>query len=319
MKKLFFVSLTIIIFILFTSSIFFFRKQEKHIVRIGYLPIAACLPYFIGDEMGYFTEENLEVKPIRFETSQQQMDALLQGQIDVITSTATAIGLLVQEKSPNQFKVFGVNTNGTKNALDVLIVKKDSNIKSVKDLKSKKVGSFPGIQALTLLKKYFRENGLDPDKDVQIQEMKQDLHLQALDSGQVDAVLTYEPNATIGRQKGISRILVSGPFAIVTVDPAPTGIFAVSKSYIDKNPQAVKRLIEAFNKSMEYANNNQPEARKILPKFFPIEENIATDMPLPRFDYLQTLDKEAFQKLADVLFTEGILKNRIEVNSFLFD
>lgn len=316
MKKIT-ITIVAIIIILVVGSIYFFQPREKAVVRVGYLPITACLPYFVGEEMGYFSKQGLDIKPVRFETSQQMMDGLLQGQVDVITSAASAVGLLVQEKSPDQFKVFGVNTNGTDNPLEVLLVKANSNIKTAQDLKGKKIGSFPGVQALTLLKKYLRDNGIDPSKDVQIQEMKQDLHLQALDSGQVDAVLTYEPNATIGEQNGISKILTKAPFSQVTVDPTPTGIFAISKSYLDANPKIAQKIIMAFDEAMNYANNNQVEARKVLTKFVPIEQNISTLVPISHFETLATLDKNSFQKFADILFAEKVLTKQPDVRAFL--
>ena len=316
MKKPLTISLIAVAFILVIGSIYFFQPKEKAVVRVGYLPITACLPYFVGEDMGYFSKQGLEIKPIRFETSQQMMDGLLQGQVDVITSAASAVGLLVQEKSPDQFRVFGVNTNGTENPLDVLIVKTNSNIKTIQDLKGKKIGSFPGVQALILLKKFLNANGLSQN-DVQIQEMKQDLHLQALDSGQVDAVLTYEPNATIGAQKGISKVLIKAPFAQVSVDPYPTGIFAISKSYLEANPQVAQKIIMAFDQSMNYANNNQVEARKVLTKFVPVEQSIATLVPISHFETLATMDKNSFQKFADILFAEKVLTKQSDVNAFL--
>ena len=317
MKKPLTISLIAVALILVIGSIYFFQPKEKAVVRVGYLPITACLPYFVGEEMGYFSKQGLEIKAVRFETSQQMMDGLLQGQVDVITSAASAVGLLVQEKSPDQFKVFGVNTNGTNNPLDVLLVKASSSIKTVQDLKGKKIGSFPGVQALTLLKKYLLANGLDPSRDVQIQEMKQDLHLQALDSGQVDAVLTYEPNATIGEQKGISKVLTKAPFAQVSVDPYPTGIFSISKSYLETNPQVAQKIITAFDQSMNYANNNQVEARKVLTKFVPIEQNITTLVPISHFETLATMDKNSFQKFADILFAEKVLTKQPDISAFL--
>lgn len=317
MKKPLTISVLAIVLILVVGGIYFFQPRDKAVVRVGYLPITACLPYFVGKEIGYFSKQGLEIKPVRFETSQQMMDGLLQGQVDVITSAASAVGLLVQEKSPDQFKVFGLNTNGTSNPLDVLLVKVNSNIKTIQDLKGKKVGSFPGVQALTLLKKYLLTNGLDPSRDVQIQEMKQDLHLQALDSGQVDAVLTYEPNATIGEQKGISKVLTKAPFAQVSVDPYPTGVFAISKSYLEANPQIAQKIITAFDQSMNYTNNNQVEVRKILTKFVPVEQNIATLVPISHFETLTTMDKDSFQKFADILFAEKVLTKQPDVSAFL--
>ncbi len=316
MKKPIATTIFLIMLILVVGSLYFFQSKEKALIRVGYLPITACLPYFVGEEMGYFSNQGLEIKPVRFETSQQMMDGLLQGQVDVITSAASAVGLLVQEKSPDQFKVFAVNTNGSENPLDVLIVKTSSNIKTVQDLKGKKIGSFPGVQASTLLKKFLSVNGLNKN-DVQIQEMKQDLHLQALDSGQVDAVLTYEPNVTIGAQKGISKILVKAPFAQVSVNPYPTGIFAISKSYLEANPQTTQKIITAFEEAMNYANNNQVEARKILTKFVPIEESITSVVSISKFETLATMDKTSFQKFADVLFSEKVLTKQPNIDAFL--
>lgn len=314
----------LIIAVLVVGGIWYFasnnqqKTSEATKINIGYLPITACLPYFVGQGQGYFASEGLNVEPVRFETSQQMMDALLQGQIDVITSVASAVGLLAEEKNPGKFKVFGMNTNGTANPLDVLIVKIDSNINNVKDLKGKKIGSFPGIYATTMLKKYLRDNGLNPDKDVLIQEMKQDLHLQALASGQIDAVLTFEPNATIGEQKKISKTLIKAPFAIASVDPTPSGLFAISKAFIDTNPQGTEKLIRAFDKSMQYVNDNQVEAKKIMPKYFPIDEGVATMVPIPHFDILATINKDEFQKFTAVLFEEGVIKKSPNLSNFLY-
>ncbi len=293
------------------------RPKEKAIIRVGYLPITACMYYFVGEQQGYFESQGLEIKPVRFESSQQEMDALLQGRIDVASSVAATVGLIVQEKSPDQFKVFGLNANGVDNPLDVLIVKADSKIQTIQGLKGKKIGSFPGVQALTLLKRYLRTNGLDPDRDVQIQEMKQDLHLAALDSGQVDAVLTYEPNVTIAEQKGISRILVKAPLAQASANPGPTGVFAISAKYLSSHPKDAQKLVTAFNQSIDYSNRNQPEARKVLSKFAAIDQDIAAKVPLPHFETVASMDKRSFQKFADVLYKEKVLKKQPDINAFL--
>ena len=60
MKKPLTISLIAVAFILVIGSIYFFQPKEKAVVRVGYLPITACLPYFVGEEMGYFSKQGLQ-------------------------------------------------------------------------------------------------------------------------------------------------------------------------------------------------------------------------------------------------------------------
>lgn len=254
---------------------------------------------------------------VRFDSSQLMMDALLQQKIDAVTSVASAVGLLIEEKKAGEMKVFAVNTNGSPNPLDVLLVKKESDIQTVRGLKGKRIGSFPGVQAVTLLKKYLRSQSLDPGKDVQIQEIKQELHLQALAANQIDAALSYEPTATVGEQKDIARILVAAPFASISVDPYPTGMFAVSRDLIEQKPELTRKLVNAFTEAMRYTNDHQSEARELLPTFTAIEEDIAASVPLPDFNAMREIDMRALQQFADGLFEEGVLKQKPEVANLI--
>lgn len=318
MKKFLIPSLVVLVVILVIGAIYFIRPKKKETVRVGYLPITASLPLFVGQEQNFFAKQGIEVTPVKFEASNTMSDALLQGQIDVETSAASTVAFLVEEKTPGKFKVFGDNTNGTQDPLSALLVKSDSKINSISDLKGKKIGSFPGVQAVTLLKRYLKMNGLDPEKDVQIQEMKQDLQLQSLTSGQIDAVLSYEPNPTIAIANGSAKAIVVDVLSRASVDPYPTGVFAFSQSFINKNPAVAKRFVKAFDKSMDYSNANQMTTRSYLPKFMPIDENTSQNVPLPHFETLKNLDISGMQKLANVFFEEGVLKKQPVVSDFLY-
>ena len=111
--------------------------------------------------------------------------------------------------------------------------------------------------------------------------------------------------------------MIKAPFAQVSVNPYPTGIFAISKSYLETNPQTAQKIITAFDQSMNYVNNNQVEARKVLTKFVPIEQNITTLVPISHFETLATMDKNSFQEFADILFSEKVLTKQPDVSVFL--
>ena len=73
----------ILIIILILVGVLFFsqNKENREVIRIGYLPITASLPLFIAQEKGYFTEQGLNVELVKFETSNQVIDSLVREDI----------------------------------------------------------------------------------------------------------------------------------------------------------------------------------------------------------------------------------------------
>lgn len=60
--------------------------SEPEPVKVVILPYTSYGPFFIAQEEGYFTEENLSVEFVRFESGTAPMPLLIQGDIDVLGS-----------------------------------------------------------------------------------------------------------------------------------------------------------------------------------------------------------------------------------------
>src|SRR3972149_6635849 len=108
----------------------------------------------------------------------------------------------IEQNSPGQFKIYIINAITDAAFPDYILVKKVSKINSLLDLKGKKIGTYPGSTILTytkvILKHFF-----DPDEDISIIQLKPELQLQALEAGQVDAIFTLEPIASLGIVRGV--------------------------------------------------------------------------------------------------------------------
>lgn len=287
-------------------------------IRVGYLAITSALPLFVGIQNGYFNEVGIDVEPIKFESSNQILDALAAGSIDASVSTASTTSLVVEEKSPGLYKVFGVNANSVGRNLEVLLVRASSSISKPLDLRGRKIGTFPGTLTVVMLKRYLREEGLS-ENETTIIELPSNLHLQALESGRVDAVLTYEPTGTIGVSGGVARVLVKAPFARKILNPWPGGFFMVSTAYLKKNGDAGKKLAASFDKSAGFIRNNETEARRLLTKFMPIREEIAMQVPLTTYWKKKEIDVSQLQRFADIFLEEGALTKKIDVRSVILD
>ncbi|KAG1077480.1 hypothetical protein G6F40_017067 [Rhizopus arrhizus] len=85
---------------------------------------------------------------------------MLAGRADGSANGTGSANLAIGEiASPGLFKIFASTPSNAKNVLDEFIVAKDSPIKSIADLKGKKVGSGPGIQNATLAKAVLERAG----------------------------------------------------------------------------------------------------------------------------------------------------------------
>src|SRR3989344_3642698 len=198
----------------YTATSYNEKSPERQDVKIAYLPVTWALPFYLAIEKGYFVAEGIEVEPIKFDSPNLILNAIVSGQVDFgATSTATGIAAIADHANPGKLKIFAVGGSSTavSDAINEgLIVAKDSTIVSISDLRGKKVGILPSIQWRTIARHIFAQNGLS-EKDVTLVELAPGLHVQALQVGQVDALLTIEPMLTVAEKSGISRNLVDAP------------------------------------------------------------------------------------------------------------
>src|SRR5512139_1354683 len=183
--------------------------QEE--VKIGYLTLVMSLPTFVALEKGYFQEQGLKVTATPFKSGTLIVDALVGGRIDVNAGSAVVAHWLAEQNLPGTFKVFAVyGPIEPKDNTFILAVAKDSPMKEMKDLKGKRVATFPGIASLILAKAVLRPY-FDPEKEATLIEIPPGNIVQALASGQIDAYFTPEPFGMIAVARGVGRYLVEHP------------------------------------------------------------------------------------------------------------
>jgi len=124
-------------------------SEEK--VKIGYLRIQISLPTFVAVERGLFEQAGLKVELTPFESGTLIISALMAGRIDANCCSAITGFWFAEQSTPDQFKIFlAYGTPSLKNPSFVAIVKNDSPLKQLKDLKGKRVGTHPGASSVEL-------------------------------------------------------------------------------------------------------------------------------------------------------------------------
>ena len=233
-------------------------------IRLGYFPNLTHATAIVGVENGIFAsklgDDTLETS--LFSAGQAAVEALFSGALD-----ATYIG-------PNPTITAYAKSNGdavrvisgATSAGAALVVSSDIN--SAADLKGKKVASpqLSGTQDVAL-RWWLKENGLKTDPqgggDVSIVPQDNAATLEAFKSGSIAGAWVPEPWATRLVQEGGGKVLVDerslwpgGQFV--------TTQLVVRTEFLNKHPDAVRRLIEGQVAANEFVNANPEQSQKIV-------------------------------------------------------
>ncbi|MCC8392572.1 ABC transporter substrate-binding protein [Paraburkholderia sp. MMS20-SJTR3] len=292
-------------------------------IRVGFWPVASGLPFYAAVEKGYFKEVGLDVEAQKFASAQQVMEAMLAGRSDG-SANGTASGVLGigEIAQPGLLKIFCTNPTNARFVLDEFLVAKDSPIKTIADLKGKRVACGPGVQNVLLAKTVLERAGAGK---MTVTELPIGQHVAALAAGQVDGVYTLEPTGTVGRIHGTTRALEVGVIArYVLGDPmAPWhgGAASLTSEFIKKNPDVAKRYMAAYRRGVELVQKNPAEARKYLTGYTAIEGALTAEVPMSDYmfyDQFKSADIAYFQKFYDLFTEKGIYSKRVDVASLIY-
>ena len=308
-------ALIVMILLLMTAGTAF--SEEK--VKIGYLRIVTSLPTFVAAEKGLFEQAGLKVELTPFESGTIIISALMAGRIDANCSSATTGYWFAEQSTPDQFKIFlAYGTPSRKNPTFVAIVKKDSPLKDLKDLKGKRVGTYPGASSVELARAIIRTQ-MNPE-GVIFQEVPPTILISALAAGQIDAFFAPEPVGMIAISQGIGRHLVEEPLGLLGLEKGFAGAaFGFSAQFIKQNPMLAKKVKALYYKAVDLIDKDRNAVRPLLPKYTGLSETIAMKIPLQSWMKVETLDKEATQQYFDLLYKEGAYKKRVDTTKLYYE
>lgn len=307
--------LIVIILLVVTAGAAF--SEEK--VKIGYLRLTISFPTFVAAEKGLFEQEGVKVELIPFESGTLIIDALMTGRIDANCSSAITGFWFAAQGAPDRFKIFLVyGWTGRKSRTFVAIVKKDSPLKDLKDLKGKRVGTYPGATSVAWARAIIRTQ-MDPEGIV-FQEVPPTVLISALAAGQIDAFFAPEPMGMIAISQGIGRHLVEEPMGLLGLERGiATAGFGFSSQFLKENPGLAKKVKGIYYKAVDLIDKDVTAYRPLLTKYLGLPDWVAMNVPLTKWMKIETFDKEATQQCFDLLYREGAYKKKIDTTKLYYE
>jgi NitT/TauT family transport system substrate-binding protein len=230
---------------------------DSFTLPVGFVPNVQFAPFYVGLEKGFFSEQRIDL----------QMDHSMETDtVALVGADKLPFGICSGEQvllGLNQGLSLKYILNWYQRYPVGIVSLADANIKSVTDLKGKKVGipvlsgaSYIGLEALLL------ENQMK-DQDLKLESIGYS-QVEMLASGKIDAAVIYVANEPVQLQLlGYSTDLIRVSDSISMIG---NGLITNEKT-LKENPDLVKRMAAALVKSIEYTEANPDESYEICKKY----------------------------------------------------
>ncbi|MDR1163621.1 MAG: sulfonate ABC transporter substrate-binding protein [Candidatus Accumulibacter sp.] len=193
---------------------------------------------------------------------------------------------------------------------EAIVVKKDSAIKTVAELKGKKVALNKGSNVHYLLVKQLEKAGLRY-LDIDVSFLPPADARAAFERGSVDAWVIWDPFLAAAQKQLGARVLADGKGAVNN-----TSFYLASRAYAEKNPKVIDVVLEELARLDEWARNNRKDVAALLGSYIGIEKSIA-ELSVSHNSYgVKPIDDtvlEQQQQIADTFFDLKLIPKAVKV------
>jgi NitT/TauT family transport system substrate-binding protein len=293
--------------------------EEGIKLKVGYLPISAALPLFVSLEHGLFNEQGISVEPVKYQNGALMAEDVITGRVSAACPGPADVYLVKEVESSGRFKIYLQTAYTPTNFIYSIMVRKDSSIKKLEDLRGKKIGVFPGVTNKLLLEILLQQKfGWTPDKDFRVQGISASLQLDALETGEYDAICPLEPMGTIGTFRTDLKMIDRGPIEKDVLNPLYITLHALSTKAMKENPEQLRKFVTAMEKAVSLIRDSEQANRALLPKYTSLTLEQARLTPIGECYKISEASRLDFQKLSDLLTNEGVLSRSVDVNTLYY-
>jgi NitT/TauT family transport system substrate-binding protein len=254
-------------------------SAQKIPVRSSYVPAVPGLAAWVAQEKGFFLAQGLDVSLVALQNVAlvpgsvgKQLDIGLATIVDLIKGASA--GLNVAAVTGGHLEVVGSTTN-------MLIARKDSGIKTIKDIAGRRVAA-PSLGAIlhVALLHWMIKEGMDINSIRTIEVPFSNMG-DAMAAGNVDVALGAQP--FVDRMIAAGNVPLGNP-VLQVASPALATLWIADRAWAEQNQAAIVKWSIALLQAKEFIANNPQEAREVLAKYTKLPPSVVQSLPLPYFE-----------------------------------
>lgn len=280
--------------------------EELRLDYAYYSPTSLVLRHFGWLEEA-FKAEGTRVKWVLSAGSNRALEYLNANSIDIGSSAGLAALLAKANGTPIKTPYIYSRPEWT-----ALVVPKNSPIRTLADLKGKKVAATKGTDPYLFLLRSLQSVGLRRN-DIEHVALQHADGRAALEQGRVDAWAGLDPHMAAAELEGGARLLYRN------VSFNTYGFLNVREDFLAKYPQQTARVIAAYEKARLWTRANPSEAAKILASEAKVSLPVALLQVKLRSDFSNPQPSnehlKALQLAAPILREEALVKPGTDLNA----
>jgi NitT/TauT family transport system substrate-binding protein len=236
-------------------------------LRVGYLPVTGHAKFFIAQEEGFFKDEGLNVQLTEFTNSADGLAALRADKLD-LGAFGTTAPLVHIAKGADIAIIGGVMGE---DAAIVVTPANENVIKSISDLKGKKVATVRLATGDAVVRGALNDAGINWKTDLQIFELKSPVAvLEAVKSGQVDAGVVWGPHDLRAEEQGLKVVIRSG-----SLQPGhPCCRLTVHAQDAQARRVVWQHFVRAILRAEKFANDNHQKTVDDIAKYLKLDRGL---------------------------------------------
>jgi NitT/TauT family transport system substrate-binding protein len=297
-------------------------KKEVKDIKIGYLNVMDDAQAMVAYDAKLYEKNGLNVKMQAFESGTDLIKAMVGGDVDAgilgftnaVTWASKGAGL----------KVVG----GAQMGFHSILVRNDSGINKVEDLKGKRLGSQKaGSTADTVLTGVTLKNAKLTKEDLKMVYVEPAQAIQSLAGGAIDAAFVFEPYDKIATK----TMPVKQIYEVGKEWPFPCMVVITTDNVLKKNREGVNRMLDAQKEAIDLLQKDSQKAADLITKRFIEGETVKTDKGDVKATTIikESIDSQKFnwdfnadhikrmQEIADLLLEQKALDKSVKVDDIL--
>jgi sulfonate transport system substrate-binding protein len=268
-------------------------------IKQGMLNVPALSPlWLLPDEA---KKHGIEIEIVMFQRFADARTALVSGDIQLTAFGPQDISLALGQGAKTLMGVAGVGSGN-----DCLLVRKGEDIKNWKAVADKRIGVGAGSISWLKFAASVQENGLQYNKLKIVNIVGGGAnYLKALQGKEIDMAVVWQPFC--------AQAIVDGFGAYPTLDHNRSktvggliSVLAVNRPFMEKNRDAVQKLVGSYVSVLEVARKDSARWAKIYAEKAGLPQNVAAEsIRTTRLD--ATLPLESIKRISKFLSDNGVI------------
>lgn len=211
-----------------------------------------------------------------------------------IAALPTNLASVIYNKTQGEISLIAINTLGV-----LYVVDTTNSVESILDLKGKKVSaSGKGTVVEYAFSYLLRSNGLDPDKDVEVDySLSHEELATAVATGDAEIALLPQPHVTTALMKNENaRIAIDLTKEWDTLDTdsqLAMGCLVANKTFLNDNKEQIIEFLDVYSQSVGWVNENPELAGEWIEKYGILGNKTVATKAIPNSSIVFIEGKEA--------------------------